>query len=95
MIRFYAPDIQETLELPEVESGHCIRVLRMREGDTVHVVDGKGTAYVCEITGASPKHTSLRIIESVDELLHWQPHNSRGRADQKHGPYGVAGREGS
>ena len=73
MIRFYAPDIKNTLELPEVESGHCIRVLRMHEGDEIHVTDGAGHAFVCEITGASPKHTSVRIIEENDEPLHWSP----------------------
>lgn len=73
MIRFYAPDIQETLELPEVESGHCIRVLRMREGDEIHVVDGKGKVYVCEITGANPKHTSVNILSVTAEPLHWTP----------------------
>ena len=35
MIRFYAPDIEQTLTLPESDSQHCIRVLRMHIGDEI------------------------------------------------------------
>lgn len=30
------------LELPEEEAGHCIRVLRLTEGDEILLTDGKG-----------------------------------------------------
>ena len=42
MIQFYAPNISETPILPESDSQHCVRVLRMKEGDTIEVIDGKG-----------------------------------------------------
>lgn len=71
MIRFYAPDIAVTCALPEVESGHCCRVLRRKEGDTLHAVDGKGTAYECRIVDANPKSTKVEIINSVAEPLYW------------------------
>lgn len=73
MIRFYAPDIESTAELPEVESGHCCRVLRMREGDRIEVIDGRGNAFECEILSAHPKHTSVTILNKKCETLHWQP----------------------
>lgn len=73
MIRFYAPDIESDAELSEVESGHCCRVLRMKCGDLVEVVDGKGHAFECRILDAHPKHTSLEIISKVEEPLHWTP----------------------
>ena len=57
MIRFYAPDIETDFSLPETESGHCCRVLRMKEGDILHAVDGKGNAFECVITNANPKKT--------------------------------------
>ena len=72
MIRFYSPDIESTGELPEVESGHCCRVLRMKEGDRVHVVDGKGSCFECEILDAHPKHTSLAILGRSEERKHWK-----------------------
>lgn len=73
MIRFYAPEIETTFELPETESGHCCRVLRFRAGDIIQVVDGKGHSFDCEIVEANPKHTPLSIIKKSIEYLHWNP----------------------
>ena len=73
MIRFYAPDIITTRTLPETESAHCCRVLRMKEGDIIHAVDGKGVAYKCMILEAHPKHTVVEIMEKREESLHWTP----------------------
>lgn len=72
MIRFFAPDIETDTSLPEVESGHCCRVLRMKEGDTIHAVDGKGFVYECIITDANPKKTKLEIISRSKEKQHWE-----------------------
>lgn len=73
MIRFYAPDITATRTLPEAESAHCCRVLRMKEGDTLYAVDGKGCAYKCVILDAHPKRTAVEIVEKSEESLHWIP----------------------
>ncbi len=73
MIRFFSPDIETELTLPEVESGHCCRVLRMKEGDIIHAVDGKGNAFECKITQANPKKTALSILSKTQEPRHWQP----------------------
>ena len=37
-------------ELPEEEAGHCIRVLRLTEGDEILLTDGKGTFYKAAIS---------------------------------------------
>lgn len=68
MIQFYAPDIESDNILPEVESGHCCRVLRKKEGDEVIVTDGKGKRFRCVITHAHPKHTEVELIsiETID-----------------------------
>lgn len=73
MIRFYTPEIEETGLLPEVESGHCCRVLRMKDGDIIYTVDGRGNAFECEIINANPKKTEVRIIAKSAEPKHWQP----------------------
>lgn len=73
MIRFYAPDIETDASLPEVESGHCCRVLRMKEGDTIHAVDGKGNSYECVITRSHQKRTEVDIVSSRKEPRHWEP----------------------
>lgn len=64
MIQFFAPDITATLELPEAESGHCVRVLRKREGDEIAVTDGAGHRYRCRITYAHARHTGVEILET-------------------------------
>lgn len=73
MIRFYAPDIENESILPEVESGHCCRVLRMRAGDEIEVVDGKGMLFKCKIKDPNPKSTILEILSNQTVELHWKP----------------------
>ena len=48
--------------LDEEESAHCVRVLRHREGDELHVIDGEGTFYTCSIVDASPKAVGARVL---------------------------------
>ena len=43
---FYAPDIESVHELPEAESQHCVRVLRMGEGDEIGIVDGLSLIHI-------------------------------------------------
>ncbi len=67
MIRFYAPDIAESGLLPESDSGHCVRVLRMRAGDSIEVVDGRGNLYRCVLAEANPRgaRVEIRSCESL------------------------------
>lgn len=71
MHRFYAPDIATTLELPPDEAAHAVRVLRLREGDTIEAVDGRGTVFSCRITAASPKRCAVEILGSEAAPPHW------------------------
>lgn len=71
MIRFYAPDIEATGELPSDESTHCARVLRHRAGDEVYVVDGKGSVFTCRVTDDNPRRVKVEIISKYQELPHW------------------------
>ena len=64
---FYAPDVEATGMLPPEESAHAVRVLRMREGDPVCVVDGRGGVYACVLAAASPKGCLLRVGERREE----------------------------
>lgn len=73
MIEFYAPEIEVNPVLPEGESAHCTRVLRMREGDEIRVVDGRGGIYRCSIRKAHHKKTEVTIIGREREQLHWTP----------------------
>lgn len=61
MIQFYAPDIASNPVLPEVDSGHCCRVLRMKPGDEIYVTDGCGSRFLCVIEKADPKATKVTV----------------------------------
>ncbi len=64
---FYAPDILQTLTLPEEESQHCAKVLRMKVGEHIHIIDGVGGLYEAEILEAHPKRTQVSIISEQHE----------------------------
>ena len=71
MNRFYCPDICTTLALSEEESRHCVRVLRMSEGDMVEVVDGRGGVHECRIVLAHAKRCGVEIVNSRLEPPSW------------------------
>ena len=71
MIRFYAPELPGNTILPESDSGHAVRVLRMREGDKIEAVDGRGTLYRCTLIDAHPKRAMVRVDESVEIPVPW------------------------
>lgn len=68
---FYTPDITVNPELPEEEAGHCIRVLRLCEGDEILLTDGDGSFYKAAISRAHPKHCEVRILESWKQPDLW------------------------
>ena len=84
MSRFYCPDIAQTLTLTEDESNHCVRVLRLSEGDMIQVVDGKGMCYDCRITIANHKRCSVEILNTVQDLPHWGHRITLAVAPTKH-----------
>ena len=66
---FYTPDISATVyQLDEEESKHCIRVLRLKIGDEVNLIDGKGGFYLAHIISAHPKKTILEILEAQQDF---------------------------
>lgn len=71
MHRFYAPDITTTMLLPDEEAQHCVRVLRLKEGEEVEVVDGKGHLHLCRILNANAKNCAVEIVDTTDVKPHW------------------------
>lgn len=66
---FYVPTISSAeVILDETESKHAVRVLRLKEGDEIELVDGKGGFYKARIQNANPKKCQLSIIESRTEF---------------------------
>ncbi|MBD2767841.1 16S rRNA (uracil(1498)-N(3))-methyltransferase [Hymenobacter sp. BT664] len=62
MHTFYAPDLSgATYTLPEDESKHAVRVLRLGPGEAVELLDGRGGRYTAAVADANPKRCQLRI----------------------------------
>lgn len=52
---FFTPDIAgDDYTLSKEESKHCVRVLRLTEGDEIDLIDGKGGVFHCRIVEATP-----------------------------------------
>ena len=68
---FYTPEIAVNPELPEEEAGHCIRVLRLTEGDEILLTDGKGFFFKAAISRAHPKHCEVNILEQWEQPALW------------------------
>lgn len=66
MNQFYAPNILTDNTLPEEESHHAVKVLRLQAGDSVMVMDGQGTMYHATIAVAHPKHCVLNSLEKIE-----------------------------
>ncbi len=59
---FYTPDISgNTYTFSEKESRHCIKVLRKKVGDDIHLVDGKGNLYHTTLIVDDPKGCKVEI----------------------------------
>ncbi|NLX66803.1 MAG: 16S rRNA (uracil(1498)-N(3))-methyltransferase [Bacteroidales bacterium] len=68
---FFSPEIRQHSLLPEKESQHCVKVLRMREGDRLTVTDGKGFFHECILLQANPKQCLVSIQNSVEQQKGW------------------------
>ena len=72
---FYAYEADgHTCHLDSDESGHCVRVLRHRAGDEIHVIDGFGTMYRCRLADDNPKGAEAEVLESFPD---WGAHPYR------------------
>jgi RNA methyltransferase, RsmE family len=67
---FYTPDIKISQEMPEDESLHCVKVLRLPEGEEVVLTDGKGSLFRARIVRAHPKRCAVEILEELPASHH-------------------------
>lgn len=64
---FYHPEATTSNDLfsfPKEESNHICRVLRKKEGDTLHVTNGKGDLFTTSLVLASPSKCTVKISET-------------------------------
>ena len=69
---FYVPDAEKLTELPAEEANHAIKVLRLKEGDELMLMDGKGGFYRAEVTLVSNHHCMYRIVERQPQQPQWE-----------------------
>ena len=84
MIQFFAPDIARTLTLPESDSQHCVRVLRMQPGDMLEVTDGAGHRHRCRLVDAHQKRALVEIVSTETILPGWSQEITVCVAPTKH-----------
>jgi 16S rRNA (uracil1498-N3)-methyltransferase len=64
---FYTPLFNgDDYTLPEEESRHCVRVLRLATGDPLSLTDGKGGLYRCRVTRADARRCEVTCVEKIE-----------------------------
>ena len=71
---FYAPDAATLHELPADEAVHALRVLRLKPGDEMMLMDGRGNYYRAEVSLAHSHHCMYDIKETMPQPRQWRGH---------------------
>jgi 16S rRNA (uracil1498-N3)-methyltransferase len=69
---FYVPDAAGSDTLPDEEAQHALRVLRLKAGDALFLMDGQGTFYEAEVTLATGKKCLYALREALPQEKTWQ-----------------------
>ena len=69
---FYVPSAAELTELPMDEAMHALRVLRLKSGDEMYLMDGEGCFYRAEVTIAATKRCMYEIKEVLPQEKGWK-----------------------
>ena len=70
---FYAPQLSQTLQLPEEEAAHAVRVLRRKEGDDLWITDGAGHFFDCTVSAVGTgRHPQCFV--TIENEYAWQQH---------------------
>lgn len=67
MTLFYCPTLSEACVLSEEESLHATKVLRLKSGDAIQIVDGKGGFFNARITTPHPKHCGFELTGQLTD----------------------------
>ena len=68
---FYVPDADRQSELPADECAHAIRVLRLKVGDELFLMDGVGNYYRAQVSEATSHRCGYEIIETLPQQRPW------------------------
>lgn len=67
MAIFYAPDINREAILPEDESLHAVKVLRLTAGSEITIYDGIGNSFQARITHPHPKRCGVELLSKNEK----------------------------
>ncbi len=62
---FYTPDIAVQACLSPEESLHCVKVLRLKEGQEIRLSDGRGSFYRARISKADARQCAFEVLETL------------------------------
>ena len=66
---FYVADFNiQKPYLPENEAKHCLKVMRLDLGDTIHITDGRGNLYQTQIASRDVRNCQLKIVDTKTEF---------------------------
>lgn len=68
---FYVPDAENATELPADEAMHALRVLRLKSGDEMFLMDGAGNFFKATVSLAATKHCLYTILEKTPQQKTW------------------------
>lgn len=71
---FFNPELQHnstSIVFDKEESRHIVRVLRKKEGDTLHITNGKGDLFTAEIQFANDKKCNATLINVQSHKKTW------------------------
>ncbi|MBT2163235.1 16S rRNA (uracil(1498)-N(3))-methyltransferase [Zobellia barbeyronii] len=73
---FYNPDLDKSISqftFSQEESRHIVKVLRKKEGDILHITNGKGYIFESEILLADQKRCKAQIVSTAKKhaKTHW------------------------
>lgn len=71
---FFVPNADTETELPIEEAMHALRVLRLKIGDEIFLMDGVGNFYRAEVSLAATKRCLYEIKETLPQHPTWQGH---------------------
>lgn len=80
---FYVPDAANQNELPVDEAMHALRVLRLKGGDEMFLMDGIGNYYRAQVTIAATHHCYYDILEQLPQEPQWKGRVQLGIAPTK------------
>ncbi|MDX9752031.1 MAG: RsmE family RNA methyltransferase, partial [Flavobacteriales bacterium] len=64
---FHSPDLgTDPVDLPSEEAHHALHVLRLRAGDRIGLLDGRGTTAVAELIDLDKRYVRARVLERTE-----------------------------